>query len=250
MRTRRQQGFTLIEILTVIIIIGVLTSVLLPVVMSARIRARVAATKAEIASYGTAAEAFKSDAGIYPPDDYSTTGNCGLIFGVIPPDPSLFVSGVGSQIYKDTRNQSTRGLVFWIGATFFIRGKSYGPYLPFRVNRLVKLDPPAYYYVGNSPASGGIGFTFFWPVNDTLGFRVCMGKDWFDDNYVYDSHVPEAKLILMNSRTDTAHAHNLSSFDMFSFGPTYHLGQSGTIDEYDSPPPNPGEAADDINNWQ
>ena len=259
MKTKRHQGFTLIEILTVIIIIGILTGILLPVVTVVRTRVRVAATKADIAAYGTAAEAFKSDADIYPPDQFYV----GSYVVDLPPSmfrvilssryPCFRITGEPNRIVKDPANDSTRGLPFWLGGAFSIQGKIYSPYMIFKQNRLVALTPTQYY--PNSGTTNGVRWSVVGtgPVQSNGQYLVYAIKDWFDNNYVYDSHAPECKQILAvtpGPNGASSDAHNLTSFDMYSFGPTYSVAADGTLDDYDNPPPYPGEAADDINNWQ
>ena len=253
MKARRQQGFTLIEVLTVIIIIGILTSILLPVVTVVRTRIRAAATKADIAAFGTAAEAFKSDAGIYPPDDYSNAGICGYIFGVVPTDTSLRITANASKIVKDPANDSTRGLTFWLGGTFWVQAKGYGPYLVFKQNRLAAVTPTTYCPISGTTLGTRWSVVGIGPVQSNARWLIYSLQDWFGNSYVYDSHVPESKVILgavPGPNGASSDIHNSSSFDMYSFGPAYNTAQDGTIDDYDSPPPYPGEAADDINNWQ
>ena len=60
-------GFTLIEILAVILIISILMAFLLPAINSVRTRARVTAVRTEIASLESAIAAFKTQYGTEPP---------------------------------------------------------------------------------------------------------------------------------------------------------------------------------------
>ena len=63
----RRRGFTMIELLMVIVIIGILVSLLLPVVGYAVRAGRVAQVHSEIQAIGQALADFKSQYGIYPP---------------------------------------------------------------------------------------------------------------------------------------------------------------------------------------
>ena len=68
-------GFTLIEILVVIVILAILVALLLPAINGARKRARIAQVKAEISTIEAAVAAFKADFGVEPPGSirlYST----------------------------------------------------------------------------------------------------------------------------------------------------------------------------------
>lgn len=64
----KSQGFTLVEILVVIVIIGILAGALIPAVTSVRRSVRTAFLRNECAAFETAIEAYKLKYGDYPPD--------------------------------------------------------------------------------------------------------------------------------------------------------------------------------------
>ena len=68
-RTRASAGFTLVELLVVMSIIGVLIGLLYPAVNAAVRASRVARTQAIIQSLTVGLEAFKADWGVYPPSN-------------------------------------------------------------------------------------------------------------------------------------------------------------------------------------
>ena len=63
---RRENGFTLIEILVVIIIIGLLAALVGPRLFGKVSTARLSAAKAQIELFGTALDTFRLDVGKYP----------------------------------------------------------------------------------------------------------------------------------------------------------------------------------------
>src|SRR5512143_1294464 len=65
-KMRREKGFTLVEILVVIIIIGLLASLVGPKLFGKVGTAKLKAAKAQIELFGTALDAFRLDVGRYP----------------------------------------------------------------------------------------------------------------------------------------------------------------------------------------
>jgi prepilin-type N-terminal cleavage/methylation domain-containing protein len=67
-------GFTLIEILVVIVIIGILSGLLIPSLMGAKTQARVGATKATLQALTGALASYQSRFGDYPPGSLAAFG--------------------------------------------------------------------------------------------------------------------------------------------------------------------------------
>lgn len=63
---RSRKGFTLVEIMVVILIIGILAGVLLPVIFKVRYEGQVTTVKGYLRAIGNGMESYKSDCGIYP----------------------------------------------------------------------------------------------------------------------------------------------------------------------------------------
>jgi len=64
--SQRRQGFTLVEMLLVLVILGVLAAIVYPKVAGRGEQARVTSTQTQIASFKTALDAFEVDNGYYP----------------------------------------------------------------------------------------------------------------------------------------------------------------------------------------
>ncbi len=66
---KNQKGFTLIEIMVVVIILGLLAGLVLPRIMGQEETAKIEAAKVQIRSLENALDAFKLDNGFYPATD-------------------------------------------------------------------------------------------------------------------------------------------------------------------------------------
>ncbi len=68
-RRKNTSGFTLIEIMVVVVILGILGALIVPNIIGRPDEARVQAAKADIESIGTALELYRLDNSIYPSTD-------------------------------------------------------------------------------------------------------------------------------------------------------------------------------------
>ncbi len=65
-RRRRQSGFTLVELLLVLVLLGILAALVLPKFTGRTEQARITAAQTQISSFGTALDAYEVDTGSYP----------------------------------------------------------------------------------------------------------------------------------------------------------------------------------------
>ena len=63
---KKEKGFTLVELMVVIIILAVLTGIAIPSYLALRNRARIQATRAEMQNIGTAIAIYEADREVYP----------------------------------------------------------------------------------------------------------------------------------------------------------------------------------------
>ncbi len=66
---RNASGFTLIEVMVVVVILGILAAIIVPKIMSRPEQARVVKVKQDIAAIQSALDLYKLDNGIYPTTD-------------------------------------------------------------------------------------------------------------------------------------------------------------------------------------
>ncbi|MBL9199380.1 MAG: type II secretion system major pseudopilin GspG [Opitutaceae bacterium] len=77
--SRSEAGFTLVELLLVLVILGILAALVLPKFTGRTEQARITAAQTQMASFGTALDAFEVDTGSYP------RGNDGLNMLLVAP---------------------------------------------------------------------------------------------------------------------------------------------------------------------
>lgn len=83
---RNSHAFTLIELLTVIAVIGILASILIPVVGNARSSAMAAKSRYEFTQIANACIKFKADYGYWPSSNNSVSTEGGDLFDVLMAD--------------------------------------------------------------------------------------------------------------------------------------------------------------------
>jgi general secretion pathway protein G len=67
--SRQQSGFTLIEVLVVVVIMAILAAIIVPRIMSRPEQARIVKAKTDVGSISNAMDMYKLDNGFYPSQD-------------------------------------------------------------------------------------------------------------------------------------------------------------------------------------
>jgi type II secretion system protein G len=101
---KKQSGFTLLELLIVIIIIGILALIIVPGLASGPKRARDAQRKADLRGVRNALETYYNDNNAYPAGDYSglSTYLVNTYIQTLPQDPK----NSGTYVYSYTPSPS------------------------------------------------------------------------------------------------------------------------------------------------
>jgi general secretion pathway protein G len=85
--TRKQKGFTLIEIMIVVVIIGILASIIMPKIMDKPGQARLQKAKHDIQTIGSALNLYKLEKFNYPTTDEGLDALVGQFLDKSPKDP-------------------------------------------------------------------------------------------------------------------------------------------------------------------
>lgn len=160
---RLQKGFTVIEVLIVISIIGILLSFVVPMGGRAKTKAREARARAEIAALETAISAYYTDMGTYPTDNpgaQNETSNAVVI---------KHLSG---------RDYTQAGYPY---VNAIINDANWnGPYMEFDANNIsgggAFVDPWSNAYIIQIDLDGDVSTTP--PTNNALSYDIASnGKD-------------------------------------------------------------------------
>ena len=207
---KSKEGFTLLELLVVIVIMMFLAGITLPIVSSIQTNAKIGVTSAQISQLGIALKQFESDFGFFPPQSYTAAYSQPLSLGgvAIPRDNDL--------------SSGSRCLVFFLGSKFIFTSSSftatYGPYIEFKRSQLSQVSGADF---SDTETIADIS------VDGINGQpNVYEYKDSFGSYYFFDSiNTLPAPTI-----------NNTASFDIYSYGPD-KADNSG------------GSTSDDITNW-
>ncbi|MBT6052476.1 MAG: prepilin-type N-terminal cleavage/methylation domain-containing protein [Candidatus Scalindua sp.] len=179
---KSKEGFTLLELLVVIVIMMFLAGITFPIVSSIQTNAKIGVTSAQISQLGLALKQFESDFGFFPPNDYTAS--------------PVSVGGVSIPVDSDL-DTASKCLVFFLGSKFTFSSPSfndiYGPYIEFK---RAQLDEDVGKTFGTDTYINIEG------VNGTL--KIYQYNDPFGKAYSYKSSSPD---------------NNIASFDIYSYGP-------------------------------
>lgn len=115
---KKEEGFTLIELVIVIAIIGILMAIAIPNYMTARQAAAVSATKANLKNLATALELYMAEEGAsaYPAEDKINTELAKYFKGDAPVPP-----GSSTYMYAATDD----GFLIWDPNKYTVGGESH-----------------------------------------------------------------------------------------------------------------------------
>jgi len=257
-----RSGFTVIELLTVVFIIGLLVSIMLPSLHTARTHTRVTRTKAVFHSINTGLEMFHEDSyvgGDYPPSTWDTANNgdpAGL--GGEPAQGAetlvwalLGADGLGTPGF-DGNLGTGAGELYEVGATGPVHHRS-GPF--FNVSDVSLENVTIFVGAGNErdakvivdsfggailyykaePRMAEADPTRIYKKEHNLGFLVGseLNADGDDDRTRFNKYVQNLDIDIDVGGGNTLYRpHNVDTFLLISPGPDEEFGTKDDITNY------------------
>lgn len=213
-------GFTLVELMVVIMVLGILMAILLPALRGVTTRARKVEVRSEISALEGAIAGFKAEFGIEPPGSiriYSTAAGWNTsvsgVNEILRVKSRAFIRQVWPQFDFGTAGGATgltnpyydlngaECLVFFLGGinqTGFSKNPQYPfslsgnnrvqPFFDFKANRLVDKDADTFReYVDTIPSQTS-PYLYF-SSNDGRGYTsFAIASDWANSDCFYDAY--------------------------------------------------------------
>lgn len=203
---RNRRGFTLVEILVVICILGILMALLVPTLVGAKGRAIVTQCKAEISQLKSSLETYNSKFGDYPPSS---------------------PAALGASLAPDDVNQGNEAMVACLATR-----KGSGPFFTFPENRLQNRDNDS---TPKNLTDWIFGDNQLFEFEDNWGnpYVYMHSRDYERPtgiNRVLTQHGTEAFEVTPMRSEKTKSFINPVSFQIWSLGPD-HESQNGLEDD-------------------
>lgn len=239
-RTKPGRGFTLVELLVVITIIGLLVAIMVPAVSIVLNNTKNARIAMEINSLAQAIEAYKVDAGDYPPDFTDAARVRRHIAKRWQQIPASEVTGIlayvdatpGSRVANEL--DPDEALVFWLGGNTKVRLKANDVmpfsgtgepkvYFEFDEGRLVDLDGDGWMEY-SSPYGSGAPYVYF-DSRSYAGFYSGTGYDASSSTDAYGIIKPSPRRASVTTQDDFV---NPTTFQIIAAGQDGKFGGGGS----------------------